>query len=168
MEEFKKQELQCFEYRKQILEAETRLKQQQNLYEACRSDRNLYSKNLVEANDEMATMKRKLKIMTHQIEQLKDEISSRKNESKRHEEKLGRVEKESSVLKERLQRDNLAREQTQSELDQMSKEVKSLNELMKSGWKHVAVGKVNTLGNRKIFLKNVVKVHKMTLNLCNN
>ena len=133
MEEFKKQELQCFEYRKQILEAETRLKQQQNLYEACRSDRNLYSKNLVEANDEMATMKRKLKIMTHQIEQLKDEISSRKNESKRHEEKLGRVEKESSVLKERLQRDNLAREQTQSELDQMSKEVKSLNELMKSG-----------------------------------
>ena len=34
---------------KKNIEAESRLKQQQNLYEAVRSDRNLYSKNLLEA-----------------------------------------------------------------------------------------------------------------------
>ena len=48
--------------------------QQQNLYEAVRSDRNLYSKNLIESQDEIAEMKRKFKIMNHQIEQLKEEI----------------------------------------------------------------------------------------------
>ena len=48
------------------------MKQQQNLYEAVRSDRNLYSKNLIESQDEIAEMKRKFKIMNHQIEQLKE------------------------------------------------------------------------------------------------
>lgn len=49
MEDIKIREMQIFDYRKKIAESETKLKQQQNLYEAVRSDRNLYSKNLVEA-----------------------------------------------------------------------------------------------------------------------
>ncbi|KAG5278608.1 hypothetical protein AALO_G00100820, partial [Alosa alosa] len=49
MEDIKVREMQIFEYKKKIAEAETKLKQQQNLYEAVRSDRNLYSKNLIEA-----------------------------------------------------------------------------------------------------------------------
>ena len=47
---------------KQIGEGEVKLKQQQNLYEAVRSDRNLYSKNLIEAHDEINEMKRKFKV----------------------------------------------------------------------------------------------------------
>jgi len=38
---------------KRITEGETKLKQQQNLYEAVRADRNLYSKNLIESQDEI-------------------------------------------------------------------------------------------------------------------
>lgn len=49
MEDIKVREMQIFDYKKKIAESETKLKQQQNLYEAVRSDRNLYSKNLVEA-----------------------------------------------------------------------------------------------------------------------
>lgn len=49
MEDIKMREMQIFEYKKKIAEAETKLKQQQNLYEAVRADRNLYSKNLIEA-----------------------------------------------------------------------------------------------------------------------
>ena len=49
MEDIKVREMQIFDYKKTIAEAETKLKQQQNLYEAVRSDRNLYSKNLIEA-----------------------------------------------------------------------------------------------------------------------
>lgn len=49
MEEVKIREMQIFDYKKKIAEAETKLKQQQNLYEAVRSDRNLYSKNLIES-----------------------------------------------------------------------------------------------------------------------
>ena len=39
--------------------------------------RNLYSKNLIEAQDEIQEMKRKFKIINHQIEQLKEEISAK-------------------------------------------------------------------------------------------
>ena len=49
MEDVKVREMQIFDYKKKIAEAETKLKQQQNLYEAVRSDRNLYSKNLIES-----------------------------------------------------------------------------------------------------------------------
>ena len=62
------------ELKKENVEFEGKLKQQQNLYEAVRSDRNLYSKNLIEAQDEVAELKRKFKIATHQITQLIDEI----------------------------------------------------------------------------------------------
>ena len=48
---------------KKVTESEQKLKQQQQLYEAVRSDRNLYSKNLIESQDEIAEMKRKFKIM---------------------------------------------------------------------------------------------------------
>merc|ERR1712166_1195210 len=61
-EEVKLRDLTIVNLRKKIHEAETRLKQQQNLYEAVRSDRNLYSKNLIEAQDEIQEMRRKFKI----------------------------------------------------------------------------------------------------------
>lgn len=42
-----------------------------------RSDRNLYSKNLLEATEEIAELKMKFKRMTQQISQLKEEIQSK-------------------------------------------------------------------------------------------
>ena len=48
---------------RQIAEGEAGLRQQQNLYEAVRSDRNLYSKNLIAAQDEILDLKRKFKIL---------------------------------------------------------------------------------------------------------
>ena len=48
-------------------ELRNRLKQQQQRYEAVSADRNNYSKGLIEAQDEIAEMKRKFKIMTHQV-----------------------------------------------------------------------------------------------------
>ena len=71
LEEVKVREMSIIQLQKRIAEGETKLKQQQALYEAVRSDRNLYSKNLIESQDEIAEMKRKFKIMNHQIEQLK-------------------------------------------------------------------------------------------------
>lgn len=39
----------------------------QALYEAVRADRNLYSKTLIEAQDEISELKRKFKIQGHQV-----------------------------------------------------------------------------------------------------
>ena len=104
MEDVKVREMQIFDYKKKIAEAETKLKQQQNLYEAVRSDRNLYSKNLIESQDEITEMKRKLKIMNHQIDQLKEEISSKEAALVKEQLEHQRVEKEKESLKSELWR----------------------------------------------------------------
>ncbi|XP_067934774.1 cilia- and flagella-associated protein 58-like [Watersipora subatra] len=104
MEEVKVREMSIFDYKKKIAEAETKLKQQQNLYEAVRSDRNLYSKNLIEAQDEITEMQRKLKIMNHQIDQLKEEITSKEQALVKEHLDRQRVEKEKDNLKAELQR----------------------------------------------------------------
>ncbi|KAI0235754.1 Cilia- and flagella-associated protein 58 [Lamellibrachia satsuma] len=104
MEDVKVREMQIFDYKKKIAEAETKLKQQQNLYEAVRSDRNLYSKNLIESQDEITEMKRKLKIMNHQIDQLKEEISAKEASLVKEQTEHQRVEKEKEGLKAELQR----------------------------------------------------------------
>ena len=62
---------------KRIVEGENRLKQQQNLYETVRSERNLLSKNLVDAQDEINELRRRIKVMNHQIEQMKEEINTK-------------------------------------------------------------------------------------------
>lgn len=67
------------ELQKKNIDLENKLKHQQNLYEAVRSDRNLYSKNLLEAQEEYSSLLRKSMMMTHQINQLKEEIK-RKDE----------------------------------------------------------------------------------------
>merc|ERR1712072_1279244 len=77
VEDVKLKEMQLTEMGKKVTESEQKLKQQQQLYEAVRSDRNLYSKNLIESQDEIAEMKRKFKIMNHQVEQLKEEITAK-------------------------------------------------------------------------------------------
>lgn len=78
-EDVKMKELMIFDSKKKVTELERKLKEQQTMYETVRTDRNLYSKNLVEAQDEIIEMKRKLKIMSHQIEQLKEEIATKEN-----------------------------------------------------------------------------------------
>ncbi|EMP37624.1 hypothetical protein UY3_05201 [Chelonia mydas] len=102
MEDIKVREMQIFDYKKKIAEAETKLKQQQNLYEAVRSDRNLYSKNLIEAQDEIAEMKKKLKIMTHQVDQLKEEITAKEAALVKVHLEHQRIEKEKESLKAEL------------------------------------------------------------------
>ena len=53
LEEMKLRELENVDLLKQIADGESKLRQQQNLYEAVRADRNVYSKNLVAAQDEI-------------------------------------------------------------------------------------------------------------------
>merc|ERR1712203_969443 len=63
--------------KKNIADVKAKLGQQKNLYEAVRTDKNLYSKNLVESLEEIAEMRKKFKVMYHQIEQLKEEIKEK-------------------------------------------------------------------------------------------
>jgi len=102
LEELKLQELQIKELQKKIVDDQAKLKQKQNLYEAVRSDRNMYSKQLVESQEEINALKRRFRLMNHQIEQLKEEISSKENMIMREHFHHHSVEKERELLKNEL------------------------------------------------------------------
>ncbi|OQR90419.1 hypothetical protein THRCLA_09351, partial [Thraustotheca clavata] len=104
LEEAKLQDLQVVSLQDKINEGEIRLKQQQNLYEAVRSDRNLYSKSLIESQEEIADMKRKFKIMNHQIEQLKEEITTKDHSLVKEHFDHHKVDKDKETLKAELTR----------------------------------------------------------------
>ncbi|KAL4102380.1 hypothetical protein PRIC1_006125 [Phytophthora ramorum] len=104
LEEAKLQDLQVVSLQQKIVESESRLKQQQNLYEAVRTDRNLYSKQLIESQEEIGNMKRKFKIMNHQIEQLKEEITSKDHALVKEHFDHHKVDKEKEILKNELLR----------------------------------------------------------------
>ncbi|KAG5184192.1 hypothetical protein JKP88DRAFT_290085 [Tribonema minus] len=99
MEELKFQELQVSDLQRKILASTTKLKQQQNLYEAVRSDRNVYSKTLVATQDEIKEMRRRFKVMNHTIEQLKEEITLRDHALVKEHFRHHSADKEKEVLK---------------------------------------------------------------------
>jgi len=102
MEDVRLRELAILELQQRITDVEQRLKQQQNLYEAVRSDRNLYSKNLLEAQDEISEMKRRFKMMSHTISQLKDVIKQKNMEMVVYQLKKENIEKTKALISEKL------------------------------------------------------------------
>ncbi|NWV47854.1 CFA58 protein, partial [Daphoenositta chrysoptera] len=77
MKDLEIHQMQLCDYEKEIQVQGIKLKQQQNLCENLRAERTLYSKNLIEAKDEIAEMKMKLKAATRQLDQLKDELKEK-------------------------------------------------------------------------------------------
>ncbi|CBH18102.1 MENG [Trypanosoma equiperdum] len=74
-EDLKVATITCNETQKAIEESEQRLKKQQGLYEQARAERNLYTKKLIESQDEVMELKQGFRMMDHQIRQLKEELA---------------------------------------------------------------------------------------------
>jgi predicted nucleic acid-binding Zn-ribbon protein len=74
------------------------LKQQQNLYEAVRSDRQLFSKNLLEATEEIAELRQKYKLLSQQLCQLKEEIQTKEKVHQNEDKKKTNFKKENAIL----------------------------------------------------------------------
>merc|ERR1711904_757599 len=102
LEELKRRDERLTELKKQIADVRAKLNQQKNLYDAVCTDRNLYSKNLIESNEEITEMKRKFKIMYHQIEQLKEEIKDKDSALIKEHFEHHKVQKSNEEIKEKL------------------------------------------------------------------
>eukprot|EP00605_Chrysophyceae_sp_TOSAG23-4_P002393 GSChrysophyteH1.ASY1.ANO1.2649.1 assembled CDS len=115
-EELKLREVQIGDLVKRVQEWETKLKSQQQLYENVRADRNHYSKALVESEDEVAELRKKFKIMGHQIDQLKEEITS----------------KDQALVKEHFefQKSEKLRENVQAELNRKNQLISTNHDLV--------------------------------------
>ncbi|NXW64223.1 CFA58 protein, partial [Eurystomus gularis] len=102
LKDIETRDIQICDYKKKTEESEIKLKQQQNHCETMRIERNLYSKNLIEAKDEMAEMKKKLKTVTHQVDQLKEEITEKEAALVKAHLDHQQIEKEKESLKAEL------------------------------------------------------------------
>jgi len=130
LEEVKLREMTILDLQKKIAESDARLKQQQHLYEAVRSDRNQYSKSLIESQDEIAEMKRKFKIMNHQIEQLKEEIQAKDQAYVKERIEHTKSEKEKDTLKNELIRIKKQVAIAEASMKNFEAEVSKLNHII--------------------------------------
>lgn len=71
MEETRVRDVQISELKKKVGEYEQKFKQQQQLYEAVRADRNHYSKALIESQTENSDYKNQIKTLNQQIDHTK-------------------------------------------------------------------------------------------------
>merc|ERR1719316_2211395 len=126
LEELKARDAKHAELKNSVADVKQKLSQQKNLYEAVKTDRNLYSKNCLESNDEIAEMKRKFRSMSHQIEALKEEIKEKDQLLiKEHFEK-NKVKKSSEAISDNLKKANKRMTALQTLTDQQKSEVKRL------------------------------------------
>lgn len=82
-----------------MLELEAKLRQQQNVFESIRVERNSLQKQLLDATSQVSELKTKLKVSMHQSEQLKEDISSKEELLLKQENILRKVNKEKENLK---------------------------------------------------------------------
>eukprot|EP00758_Cryptobia_borreli_P002473 Tbor_TRINITY_DN3057_c0_g1::TRINITY_DN3057_c0_g1_i1::g.17325::m.17325 len=115
---------------RQISETSKRLAEHQRMYEEVRTDRNLYSKKLIEAQDEISELKQKFKIMDHQIDQLKGELvlkekryHNEQSKQKTEKEKLIKIRKEANEFLEKF-------ETAKKKSDSLNQEIKQLTKII--------------------------------------
>ncbi|CDJ35633.1 Protein Ccdc146, related [Eimeria mitis] len=114
LEQLKNEELRVADLQRSIGEQQAKLAAQKTLYEAVRSDRNLFSRNLIASLDEMTELKHKFKLMFQQVGQLKEEIKTKDagllkqhfehrritSENEKLKDDLGKAEKKLSSLEQ--------------------------------------------------------------------
>eukprot|EP01036_Dinobryon_divergens_P027374 gene27374-36141_t len=130
-EEIKLKDIQISEFKKRITEWENKLKQQQQLYETVRADRNHYSKGLLESQDEIAELKKKFKIMGHQIEQLKGSIVAKDQAIVKEHFEFQRSEKLKDNVMSELNRKNLMIQSNHDLIHQQENELRNLSSALR-------------------------------------
>ncbi|XP_063751732.1 cilia- and flagella-associated protein 58 isoform X2 [Eleginops maclovinus] len=123
-------ELEIFDWRKKVTEVECKLKQQENLLESVVSERNLYSKNLIEAQEEIAETKKKMKTMDNQVTRLRDEIGGKELALAKDQQEHKRLEKDNETLKGELQLMKLQLEETKQCVDGQKAEQLKLQKII--------------------------------------
>ncbi|XP_076607181.1 cilia- and flagella-associated protein 58 [Chaetodon auriga] len=130
MSEVEVREREIFDWRKKVTEAECKLKQQENLLESVVSERNLYSKNLIEAQEEITEMKTKMKTMNNQVTRLRDEITGKELALAKDQQEHKRFEKDNEALKGELQVMKLQLEETKQRVDSQKAEQEKLQKVI--------------------------------------
>lgn len=160
LEELKLQELQIQELQKKMHDDQSKLKTKQNLYEAVRSDRNLYSKQLVESQDAINELKRRFRAMNHMIDQLKDEISTKDHAIVKEHFLHHTVDKERELLKNELTKIRKQLQSSETIIENQRVEIIKLNRITEDGEQERARQKnelASVIAERNLLTSQVIK-----------
>ncbi|XP_067350961.1 cilia- and flagella-associated protein 58 isoform X2 [Channa argus] len=130
MNDVEVKEMEIFDWKKKVTEAECKLKQQENLLEAAVSERNLYSKNLIEAQEDIAEMKRKMKTMNNQVTRLRDEITGKELALSKEQQEYKRLEKDNDALKGEVQMNKQQLEEAKQRINSQKAEQQLLQKII--------------------------------------
>ena len=104
----------------------------------------MYSKNYIDSQDELGEMRRKLKIMNHQIDQLKEEIQGKEQELQRAQTEHDKVKKEkeqAGITIEQLKKEATKKEEAysnqQAEFERLNKQLSEANDERKRQMKQL-------------------------------
>jgi|UniRef100_A0A7S4GFA4 chromosome segregation ATPase len=118
------------ENQKAIQDSENKLKQQQNLFEIVLNERNLYSKQLLELHSEINEMRRKFRIMNHQITQLKDEIQQKEKALVEEHIQQQKLQREKKEYQQKIKRHKTMIDTNDKKITQLSQEINKLNQII--------------------------------------
>ncbi|TPX38261.1 hypothetical protein SmJEL517_g00202 [Synchytrium microbalum] len=102
LQEIHTKEVETAEHKRKMGQANTKLKHQQNLYEAVQSERNLNSKQLLDLQAEIAELRRKLKLASFQINGRKEEINCKSEELSRESIESARLSKDVDAIQDEI------------------------------------------------------------------
>jgi chromosome segregation ATPase len=128
LEELKIKNTQIQNLQRENQEVENKCKHQQNLYEAVRSDRNLYSKDFIKSKDEINELKKKYKRMTYAVDQLREEIKNKDQKLVELDKDYKKVEAENVKIKADK---NRAKAQIQSNEEVIKNQENHINHMKK-------------------------------------
>ncbi|KAJ3106624.1 hypothetical protein HDU97_005989 [Phlyctochytrium planicorne] len=131
LQQIKEKELEIFEFKKKMIKADTKLKHQQNLYEAVQSDRNLHCKHLIESQAEIAEMKRRLKIMNFQINGFKEDINAKEDALVHEATENSKLEKDIEIITDEVKTLKNQNELAQAYIRSQLAEEMKLNQFVK-------------------------------------
>jgi chromosome segregation ATPase len=125
-EELKNRDATMALLKKSLNDVKAKLTQQKNLYEAVKTDKSLYSKNLIESQEDIAEMKKKFKVMYLQIEQLKEEIKEKERQIVDQHFALQGKSKEKENTQANLERQKKLQKKAQEAVEEQQQQIKKL------------------------------------------
>ena len=122
--------MEVHELQKTIADEKAKLKLQQTLYEQVRNDRNLFSRQQINSEDEINEMRRKFNIMAHQIQQLKEEIVTKDSALINEHFVLKRLMEECKMIKRKLNKRKEMLLRAEEVMSGQTSEIKQLRKIV--------------------------------------
>jgi chromosome segregation ATPase len=114
--------------KKQVSEGKAELKKQQNLYHSVRNDRAQLTRAVTESHDEVADLKEKMKVLTHQFDQLKEEIIAKEMDLVKESQEKARVLRDKDGLAKDIEKVKVDSKEADGQKSDSEKKVRRLEE----------------------------------------